>query len=378
MPLLASILAAAGLAALPTPAEGPQLRFCPATAAWTYPLEPQRGVQSLLLQSVALVNPGPGPFELRGVEIQLLSDDVVKETRVLNAPDLAAIAAKAPGVVGLNAVLPGQYCGGALFGKLTPADSAIIQPGQALVLTQQVFALNGPRDRVRVLAYGLSAGAPAEFIGELPIRAGAARTALRFPLSGTWYVGASPSLHSHHRWAVFEEFAYDIAQMDARGLTHRGDGTAFADYYAYGAPVLAAADGVVVAALDGEPEDLNAMQRPGEPPDAYMKRLIQDQAARLAKGMPGIVGNYVVIDHGNGEFSLYAHLQPGSVAVKVGQKVKAGQPIAKLGSSGNSTEPHLHFGVCAGPDPLNCAAIPARFVGIDNAAPQTGDFVTAK
>ena len=92
----------------------------------------------------------------------------------------------------------------------------------------------------------------------------------------------------------------------------------------------------------------------------------------------GVVGNYVVIDHGNGEYSIYAHLQPGSVAVTVGQKVTAGQPIGKIGSSGNSTEPHLHFQVCDTPEPMLCAGIPVQFVGVDNPVPQTGDFVTAK
>ena len=56
-------------------------------------------------------------------------------------------------------------------------------------------------------------------------------------------------------------------------------------------------------------------------------------------------GFYIVINHGNGLSTLYAHTLPGSFKVRVGQKVSAGQPIANIGSSGNVTGPHLHFEV---------------------------------
>ena len=126
------------------------------------------------------------------------------------------------------------------------------------------------------------------------------------------------------------------------------------------------------------------MQRPGETEEAYFTRLKKEQGERLAKGAIGLTGNYVLIDHGKNEYSLYAHLQRGSVRVHVADQVKAGTIIGKLGSSGNSTEPHLHFHVCDKPDPLMCAGIPVNFnnVNIEGAGGprpiQSGDFVTAK
>ena len=54
-------------------------------------------------------------------------------------------------------------------------------------------------------------------------------------------------------------------------------------------------------------------------------------------------GNHVVIDHGNGERALYAHLVPGSIPVRVGTTVKRGQALGKCGNSGHSSEPHLHW-----------------------------------
>jgi hypothetical protein len=111
------------------------------------------------------------------------------------------------------------------------------------------------------------------------------------------------------------------------------------------------------------------------------EKTIQSQAERLEKG--SILGNYVVIDHGQGEFSLYAHLKPGSVRVKTGDQVKAGNVIGKLGSSGNSTEPHLHFQITDRTD-LRGAGIPMNFSNItilwaDLPRPiQSGDIVIAK
>ena len=107
------------------------------------------------------------------------------------------------------------------------------------------------------------------------------------------------------------------------------------------------------------------------------------QGTLLTKGTRGIAGNYVVLDHGNGVFSLYAHLQPGSIRVKAGERVLVGTTLAKLGSSGNSTEPHLHFQVCDAPDPLACAGIPVEFLNVklpyaDYQRPlQSGDVLEA-
>ena len=182
-------------------------------------------------------------------------------------------------------------------------------------------------------------------------------TAFALPLEGMWYDGAGPSLHSHHRWAVPQEFAHDFMRIGANGLSYGGEGKSFTDYYAYGQPVLAAADGQVVAVLDGEPEDVALLQQAGEPLETYVQRIVERQNQQLARGARGIVGNHVVIRHGD-EYSLYGHLKPGSVRVKAEDTVTRGQQIAAVGSSGSSTEPHLHFHVCDGPDVMACAGIP--------------------
>jgi murein DD-endopeptidase MepM/ murein hydrolase activator NlpD len=259
-----------------------------------------------------------------------------------------------------------------------------LAPNQALLLAQRPFAYRGKRDTLRVRVHARVDGREQEVTATLPIQSAVAKTAFRFPLSGAWFAAVGPTMHTGHRWAVPEEFGYDIARLGEGDLSHRGSGTQFSDYYAYGAAVLAAADGIVTAAVNDQPENPAALRRPDETAEAYGARVQEIQMSLLGKGASGIAGNYVMINHGNGEHSLYAHMQPGSVRVRAGEKVAAGAQLGKLGSSGNSTEPHLHFQVCDAPDPMACAGIPVQFQNIslpyaDYPRPlQSGDVVLAK
>ena len=69
-------------------------------------------------------------------------------------------------------------------------------------------------------------------------------------------------------------------------------------------------------------------------------------------------GNYLILDVGAGRYAFYAHLQPGSLRVNIGDRVKRGEVLAKLGNSGNSTAPHLHFHICDHNAALQCQGMP--------------------
>jgi murein DD-endopeptidase MepM/ murein hydrolase activator NlpD len=79
--------------------------------------------------------------------------------------------------------------------------------------------------------------------------------------------------------------------------------------------------------------------------------------------MTAIYGNYLVIDHGNGEFSQLGHLKRGSVGVSVGERVRQGQQIAQAGASGTSLFPHLHYQLTNGPG-IDAEGLPAYFDGV--------------
>lgn len=165
------------------------------------------------------------------------------------------------------------------------------------------------------------------------------RTALRLPFEGEWFVfwGGRMLEQNHHAGIRAQRFALDLA-IRRDGSTHRGDGKALTDYHCYGAPILAPAAGTVVWSEDGH----------------------ADQAIGSSdKAHP--IGNGLVLDHGNGEFSLFAHLQPGTQTFKMGQRVPADAVLGKCGNSGNTSEPHLHYQLQNGPDPVDSDGLPAYF-----------------
>jgi hypothetical protein len=158
---------------------------------------------------------------------------------------------------------------------------------------------------------------------------------------GTWLVSDSCcTSYTHHRWALIsvngvlaapQRFAIDWYLLDDQHRSWIADPSKLTSYLSYGRPVIAAADGVVVAVRDGIPETMSAPNPPPIPP-------IRDT-----------VGNSVILRVAPGVFLLNAHMQPGSVRVRVGQRVERGDVLGLIGSSGNSSTPHLHFQVLTTP-----------------------------
>jgi hypothetical protein len=136
-----------------------------------------------------------------------------------------------------------------------------------------------------------------------------------------------------------EIFAIDWVRL-TNDTAFDGDGSTNEQWFGYGAEVRAAAAGTVVFVRDGEPEGTPFVTPPPE-----------QQAAH-----PG--GNQVVVQIAPDVWAFYAHLQPGSLTVAVGDEVAVGQPIGTLGNSGSSLSPHLHFGLIDGPDPQTANSVP--------------------
>lgn len=165
------------------------------------------------------------------------------------------------------------------------------------------------------------------------------KTALRLPFDDAMTVvwGGRTVAQNYHAAYLTQRFAYDFLVVK-NGLSHQGNGDSLEQYYCYGVPIIAPAAGTVVVAVDTQP-DLPIGEMDAE----------------------NATGNHIVIDHGNGEFSLLAHLQSGSVRVKEGETVSSGQPIAACGNSGNSSEPHLHYQLQLSATPADTISIPAQF-----------------
>lgn len=376
MRIVLNLILAAGLVTSNATASALDIRFCPSGMARSYPLDTSHNATSLVVQGIALINASEIPARLEAVTIDLLRNGVVVDTRRLATSDLAA-AAKGGAALersGMLAAVAFQFCDGALLDKATLAASPTLEPGQAMILPHQVFAWRGARDALRVTADGSSATIPIDAGFSIPIR---------WPLAGGPWTVAGASFHTTHRWAVPEQFALDIVRVGADGRTHQSSGERLTDFLAYGEPVLSAAEGTVAKVIHAKAEDKPMLRNRNETMDAYLGRVGAAQMAKLSGGEAAILGESVIVDLGADVFAVYAHLKPGSAAVRAGDRVRAGQRLGALGNSGNSTEPHLHFQLCDKPSGLSCSGIPPAFSNIelpfaDGPRPlQSGDIILA-
>ena len=181
------------------------------------------------------------------------------------------------------------------------------------------------------------------------------KTRFTLPFRGEWLVvwGGRTLGQNYHAAIRGQRFAHDLI-MVKDGKSHAGEGKALTDYYCYGQPVLAPAEGVVVTAVDSLPDQGIGARDPVRP-----------------------AGNHVVINHGNHEFTLLAHMQPHSLRVKAGQRVKRGDVLGLAGNSGNTSEPHLHVHLMNGPDMTDADGLPMPFTNylVDGKAIARGEIV---
>jgi len=187
-----------------------------------------------------------------------------------------------------------------------------------------------------------------ETAGEIAISAQPALV-LGPPLEGTGWGAASSCCTSYgHRRAglpingtlfVGQRFAIDWIKLDAQRRFVSGSITNNHDYVTYGQRAIAVADATVASVLDGLPERVAGQL----PPDTTLQN---------------VTGNHVILDLGGSRYGFYAHLQPGSIKVKKGDKVKKGEVLALVGNSGNTTGPHLHFHVMDGLTALGSQGLP--------------------
>jgi murein DD-endopeptidase MepM/ murein hydrolase activator NlpD len=209
----------------------------------------------------------------------------------------------------------------AQYGKIVKLDEPqVVQPGQA------IFVGNCERGKLDITVWlddddkviGLL------FLPHKPsiLVPDRNQAELSLPFRGRWLVvwgGDTKELNQHHG-VPNQRFAFDFLGVDEQGKTRKGQAHANEDYFAYGREILAPADGTVTDVITGVRDNVPGSMNPYS-----------------------ALGNTVSIQHRENEVSVLAHLKLGSIKVKVGDKVKAGQLIGLCGNSGNSSEPHLHY-----------------------------------
>lgn len=298
---------------------------------------PVRGAdgRTHLLYELLLTNATSGDVTLRGV--------TVHDASAADAPPLATFdAARAAtmlqplGTRSASARL-GNAQAGVLFVALALDGSVAVPASLTHELALDAEAVPGGSDfreragvvevdRTRVVPV---LGPPLE-AGEGYLPADGCCTAVRHIRAGLPIDG---------RLVYAQRFAIDWEQIDGTRRFVNGDPKDPASYTIHGKQVIAAGDGKVVSVVDGLPE-----QVPGALPQGI--------------GIAQADGNAVVQDLGDGAYALYAHMQPGSIRVKVGDVLRRGDAIGLVGNSGNSSAPHLHFHVMDGPSPLGASGLP--------------------
>lgn len=173
------------------------------------------------------------------------------------------------------------------------------------------------------------------------------------PMRGTGWLdgnGAGPAIYEHR--ATYQPangtakpdqaFAIDWIKLDDKGRVFTGDPLKNESFFAYGQPILSATGGLVVKAQDAFSDQIPNRTVP-------------------VTTLKELYGNFVIVEIVRGKYAVYCHLKPGSIAVKAGERVHVGQQLAKLGNSGNSTAPHLHFQISDAPSVVNADSLPFVF-----------------
>lgn len=235
-----------------------------------------------------------------------------------------------------------------------------VAPGARLLIFNPLFAF-APDLALDQLQYRLdwtAVGLPDNVSTVISVRPQVyqPRTPLRLPLRGRVLVWDGHDFLSHHRRFNYlsrsaqasgatsnpDRFAYDLVAVDAEGRMQRGDPSNMRSWLGFGLPVYAAGSGKVVAATGDEPDN----QRVNE--ERFRLNRLADY------------GNYIIVEHGPGEYALYGHLRHDSVRVRLGATVRQGDLLAAVGASGSSLMPHLHFQLQSNAT-ADAEGLPSRF-----------------
>ena len=232
-------------------------------------------------------------------------------------------------------------------------DVLQLEPGERAVIYLEVSVEGVPRALLHEVELQIPRRAEPYTVTQRSIvRSGEGDIPLAAPLDGgPWVAIHSPTWTRGHRRVFYAvdgrailpgRFAVDWVLLGDGHRVATGDVDLAARYFGYGARVLAVADAKVASVRDGLPESAR----------------VSDNAAH---SLDEAAGNYIALELADGRFVFYEHLLPGSISVRAGETVRRGQPIGRLGFTGDSTGPHLHFHVADAAEPLIGDGLPFAF-----------------
>ncbi len=246
-----------------------------------------------------------------------------------------------------------------------PPLAGALEPGRrgALYLWSSAASADKLPAKIKVELHFEGLPAPLELV--VPVDAAPTLT-LAPPVQGPgWFTFMAPGNDASHRRSIHtargelyaaQRYAVDLVRVNQQGKRISGDPARNESYAAYGVPVVAVGPGVVRSVKNDVPDNN---------PGGCQDRAVDPKRCKISTAVPitkeTLAGNHVILELQSGAHAVYAHLIPGSVKVAVGDRVTAGQVLGRLGNSGNSSEPHLHFHVCDGPGMMACRGVPFHF-----------------
>ncbi len=241
------------------------------------------------------------------------------------------------------------------------SDDIIMKPNQEIGILNEFFIVvyHIPIDEVTI---SVSYDKNEEFITEkrsIPVIQYEPKNRYTFPVKGAWQVNGNYDCIGAHRTQYSMEFAFDLGKIDVDSTYERDE-----DYCWYGEDILAIAGGKIISCFN------EVMLRINFPDDSETDEEVLKERKKIIEQfghMPLQCGNYAIIKHDNGEYSLYGHMIYHSLTVKKGDFVKQGQIIGKIGNTGKSGCPHLHFQLMNGPDYSTARGLPCHFTNITDA-----------
>lgn len=178
------------------------------------------------------------------------------------------------------------------------------------------------------------------------------KTDIQLPFKSEWLViwGGRSIRDNYHADTPNQRYAYDFV-IAKNGIHYDNEGSKNEDHYCFGQPIVAPGAGVVLSAENDVLDNLPSEENLEQP-----------------------LGNYVLIDHENGEYSFLAHFRRGTVTVHAGDRVASGTLLGECGNSGGSDLPHLHYHIQNTPyvqDNMAEVGLPIQFQSFY----ANGDFV---
>lgn len=304
----------------------------------------EEGIQNsydFYLRFMLIDNDSEYPVTINSIQFNLYSDSLLISSLIYSNDDILSQRFKAA-IEEWNYYRQPAYSRILGYTSILPLEkystSSTLNPNQQAIWHQEYFRMLSLSEinRIVIQLRYIENGTEYTSSKDVEIRYVEDNTNYIFPLKEKCFISDTYTSLDSHRWCYNSEFAFDVGMLHDDGTYLKNGEICLSDYAIYGKEIYAIADGIVKDIYTNYPE----FEADYEISDEEKDNLYKTHGENAS-----IDGNFVVIEHSNGDCSLYAHMIPHSSPLEKGQMVKQGDFIGKVGNSGNSTCPHLHFHV---------------------------------